>query len=139
MMKINIDWNIWHYKVKEAIDSFMIDDMMEIVKRLELEWGEDDPVSYTSITALLNTAMEWIIEHYMAKWDGKMTEADRVKYYRFNCYKDEAGFITVEQHFHMNTTEEVLDPYLKITLKPVEQGSDDMYFDIVFICASQMW
>lgn len=139
MTKINIDWNIWHGKVKEALDAFMIEDVVEIADIFGLEWGEDDPVSYSGITQCLNTAMEWIIEHYIAHWDGVMTDEDKVKYYNFNCYINEAGFITVEQHFRATKTKEILDPYLKITLKPVEQGSDDMYFDIVFICASQMW
>ena len=139
-----IDWNIWYKKVKDAKAAFQIDDLLEICKNLQIAFSEDDPISYSGISEVLTDAMEWIIIHY-DNWDGNIKDDDKISYHSFNYYLDEAGFITIEQHFKCLSNDENLkyiDPYLKIVLLPATKDSnnlDDLYFKIEFIVASQMW
>jgi hypothetical protein len=142
----NIDWNIWHDKVKDAKAAFQIDDMLAVCNKLNIAFGEDDPISFGGISDMLDTSMEWIIEHYCNKWDGSYNEEDVVKFYKTNCYLDESGFITVECHLKKigdeNTNLEFLDPYIKIVLLPADNKDlkiSNLYFKIEFIIASQIW
>lgn len=143
--KPEIDWNIWHKKVKEAKSAFQIDDMFAVCRKLHIVFREDDPISVSGINEVLDDAMEWIIEHYNSKWDGYIKDEEKIPYHNFNYYLDEAGFITIEQHFKsMDNSEDIeyIDPYLKITLMPADRFSgkiEDLYFKIEFVIASQMW
>lgn len=150
-MGAKIDWNIWHKRVKDAIAAFQIEDMVAVCNRLNIAFDVDDPISYSGIVELLNEAMEWMIEHYENKWDGKeIPEEDKNKRFNFNYFIDDGGFITIEHHFKklddMCEDIEFLDPILHITLSKLKsddmvelEDEDDTYFSIDFIIASQMW
>ena len=142
----SIDWNIWHNKVKDAKTAFQIDDMILICEKLNIAFGEDDPISYGGISDLLDTAMEWLIVHYNNKWDGEVKDSDKIRCYGFNYYRDEGGFFTIENHFkttgNTGTDLDYIDPYIRISLVPTSFGMmdvKDLYFKIEFIVASQMW
>lgn len=141
----NIDWNIWHAKVKDAKAAFQIDDMLAICNKLGIEFGEDDPISFGGVNDLIDTVTEWMIDHYNMKWNGK-TDNEGISFYRSNCYLDEAGFITVECRLKKlggdGTPLEFIDPFIRIVLLPADKDNtaiDNLYFKIEFILASQMW
>lgn len=135
----NVDWNVWHKRVKDALNAFNIDDAVYISEKLQLEFGEDDPISYSGIASVLNDMMEWMIVHQEANWDGVVRDSDKIKYLDINCYRDEGNFITTEQHFRTKEPEVFLDAFIRVTLCPTSRTDPELYFKIEFICASQMW
>ena len=135
----NIDWNIWHNKVKDAIAAFNIDDVMIIAGKLNLEFGEDDPISYGSILEVLNDMMEWMIVHYESNWDGNIETVDKIKHLELNYYRDEGNFIVTEQHFRTKECCDLFDTFIRVTLCPTSYTDPELYFKIEFICVGQMW
>ena len=139
MKNKNIDWNIWHNKVKDAITAFSIDDFVIIAEKLNLEFGEDDPISYGAILGILNDMMEWMIAHYESGWDGNIETVDKIKYLELNYYRDEGNFIVTEQRFRSKENCDFFDTCIRVTLCPTSYTDSELYFKIEFICAGQMW
>ena len=63
-MSSNIDWNKWHNIITPSISAFDIDTMMRIVTKFNVQWGEDDPVSASSIFSTINEiCTDLIVRH----------------------------------------------------------------------------